>query len=37
MNQFLVDGILDESVFARRLSEWRELVFSWDELDVSID
>jgi hypothetical protein len=34
MNQFPVDGILEELVFARRLSEWRELVFSWDELEL---
>jgi hypothetical protein len=34
MNQFPVDGILEELVFARRLSEWRERVFSWDELEL---
>jgi hypothetical protein len=34
MNQFLVDGVVEESVFTKRLSEWRELVFSWDELEL---
>ena len=33
-NEFLVDSILEESVFQSQLDDWRALVFSWDELHL---
>jgi len=33
-NQFVVDAVLDESVFSGALPHWREMVFSWSDLHV---
>lgn len=33
-NTFTVDAILEESVFAEQLRDWRDLVFTWDELNL---
>ena len=33
-NTFMVDAILDESVFSSELASWRELVFSWNDLHL---
>lgn len=33
-NQFEIEAILDESIFVGELGNWRELVFTWDQLQL---